>query len=244
MATALELHLTSSTRLGTYTPREWLTAPYATFIGYKPKFTPVDYGGDIAGKPVFQVASLESNAQMEVKYSESFRCGYRFIKRHLNTNKNLHFSVLLHPQSDGPFAFANALSATFRAETFNITFIGNFTGYFIQGSRRWQSIRPVGGRGITIANVGFVSSVDQAPVSFSSLVLICLQIYVCRRRLRQCKGTMPRVTLHTQIFGLWGLVHSNWDVMHRGLSLPPRTSRRTVSISGARNLQPPYTPQI
>jgi hypothetical protein len=67
-------------------------------------------------------------------------------------------------EGDGPFAFANALAATFRVETFNITKTGDLSGYFIQGSQRWQSIKLISGKKLVIQRAGFVSSVDQSPV--------------------------------------------------------------------------------
>lgn len=76
-------------------------------------------------------------------------------------------SGLLNEQADGPYAFANALGATFRVETFNITKSGIFTGYFIQGSQRWQSVKLVKGNGLVLKSLGFRSSVDTTPVSFS-----------------------------------------------------------------------------
>jgi hypothetical protein len=85
----------------------------------------------------------------------------------------------LKAQGDGPFAFANGLSATFRVETFNITKTGDMTGYFIQGSQRWQSIKLVNGKKLVIQRAGFVSSVDQslvchqllAPLSYEYLLI-------------------------------------------------------------------------
>jgi len=75
-------------------------------------------------------------------------------------------------QADGPFAFANTLSATFRVETFNITKTGEYRAYFIQGAQRWQSIRLVRGSGITISKAGFVSSISMQPVS-CPVALVC-----------------------------------------------------------------------
>jgi len=33
----------------------------------------VDYGVDVAGKPVFEISSVSGLAQIEVKYSETYR---------------------------------------------------------------------------------------------------------------------------------------------------------------------------
>jgi hypothetical protein len=32
----------------------------------------VDYGGDVAGKPIFHVQVAEGNSQIEVKYTEAY----------------------------------------------------------------------------------------------------------------------------------------------------------------------------
>ncbi|KAM3065058.1 hypothetical protein ACMFMF_011370 [Clarireedia jacksonii] len=106
----------------------------------------LDYGLDVAGKPTFNITAVEGYAQIEVKYSETF-------------------TGLLSPQSDGPFAFANSLSGTFRVETINITNIGLLTSSFIQGSQRWQSIKLIKGNGLKISTAGFLSSVERTPLS-------------------------------------------------------------------------------
>lgn len=79
---------------------------------------------------------------------------------------------LLKAQGDGPFAFANALAATFRVETFNITQTGDLSGYFIQGSQRWQSIKLISGKKLVIQRAGFISSVDRSPVCDQFRILL------------------------------------------------------------------------
>ncbi|KAJ5753780.1 uncharacterized protein N7511_007933 [Penicillium nucicola] len=106
----------------------------------------LDYGVDVAGKATFEVSEIKGNPQIEVKYSEAF-------------------NGLLVPQSDGPFAFSNALAGTFRIETFNITKIGPLDGFFIQGSQRWQSIKLVKGEKLVIKKIGITPTVDQTPIS-------------------------------------------------------------------------------
>ncbi|RDW84250.1 hypothetical protein BP6252_01840 [Coleophoma cylindrospora] len=105
----------------------------------------LDYGRDVAGYPVFEVAVVEGYAQIEVKYSEAY-------------------NGLLESQGDGPFAFANGLAGTFRVETFNLTHTGNVSSYFIQGSQRWQSITLIKGSYLKLSSVGFKSSVEQTPL--------------------------------------------------------------------------------
>jgi hypothetical protein len=36
-------------------------------------FFPVDYGGDVAGKPTFSVTAVDDYAQIEVKFSEAYK---------------------------------------------------------------------------------------------------------------------------------------------------------------------------
>ncbi|KAH7129839.1 catalytic activity: RhaA is able to hydrolyze alpha-1 [Dactylonectria estremocensis] len=105
----------------------------------------IDYGRVVAGKPRFIITSVTDFAQIEVRYSEAY-------------------IGLENSQGDGPFAFSNGLSATFRVETFNVTENGQFDGFFIQGSQRWQSIRLVRGTGLSIEKAGFVSTIDETPI--------------------------------------------------------------------------------
>lgn len=107
----------------------------------------LDYGKAVAGKPTFEITSIGSSyAQIEVKYTEAF-------------------TGLVETQSDGPYAFSNGLSNTFRVETFNITQPGRLTSYFIQGSQRWQSIKLISGSDLEIATAGFEATVDTSPIS-------------------------------------------------------------------------------
>ncbi|KWU43435.1 hypothetical protein RHOSPDRAFT_35040 [Rhodotorula sp. JG-1b] len=107
----------------------------------------LDYGCDQAGVPFFDVETLSSPyAQIEIKYTESY-------------------NGLLVNQSDGPFPFANGLSSEFRVETLNITQTGELKSFFAQGSQRWQSIKLIYGSGVTMKTVGFISTVDQAPIA-------------------------------------------------------------------------------
>ncbi|KAK4051647.1 hypothetical protein OIV83_002787 [Microbotryomycetes sp. JL201] len=107
----------------------------------------LDYGRDVAGLPVFDVQSLKSPyAQIEVKYTEAFNG--------LKVN-----------YSDGPFAFSNGLANTFRVETFNLTKKGEVVSSLAQGSQRWQSVKLIKGSGVVLKSAGFISTVDEAPLS-------------------------------------------------------------------------------
>lgn len=106
----------------------------------------VDYGCDQAGIPFFDVAELDGDyAQLEIKYTEAYNG--------LKVN-----------YSDGPFPFANGLSAMFRVETLNVTQTGELKSFLVQGSQRWQSVKLIKGSGVVLKTAGFISTVDQAPV--------------------------------------------------------------------------------
>ncbi|ORY82403.1 Six-hairpin glycosidase-like protein [Leucosporidium creatinivorum] len=107
----------------------------------------LDYGADVAGRPVFGIAELSNSyAQIAIKYSEA----YNGLKQNF---------------SDGPYSFANGLSNEFRVETLNITKTGELSSFLVQGSQRWQSIELIKGSGVTLKSAGFISTVDQAPLA-------------------------------------------------------------------------------
>ncbi|GAA6024212.1 hypothetical protein JCM8202_003539 [Rhodotorula sphaerocarpa] len=107
----------------------------------------VDYGCDQAGIPFFDVAELDGDyAQLEIKYTEAYNG--------LKVN-----------YSDGPFPFANGLSAMFRVETLNVTQTGELKSFLVQGSQRWQSVKLIKGSGVVLKTAGFISTVDQAPLA-------------------------------------------------------------------------------
>ncbi|KAJ5640999.1 Six-hairpin glycosidase-like protein [Penicillium herquei] len=167
----------------------------------------LDYGEDVAGKPIFHITSVEGNPQIEVKYTEAFE-------------------GLLSPQGDGPFAFANGLSATFRVETFNITKPGLLKGYFIQGSQRWQSIRLVNEGSLKIKRAGFVSSVDQSPLDslpgyFASSNSTYTDIWALGPRTQQLACYPPDSQTST------------WDITSNGAYVrgqKPASSTRVVNL--------------
>lgn len=99
----------------------------------------LDHGSEVAGTPYFVVDVFNGPAQIEVKYSEEL-------------------SGLENPNSDGPYSFSPSLSNTFRVETFNVTSLGFFESFFIQGGQRWQSIRQLTGGQIAFSEVGLVPS--------------------------------------------------------------------------------------
>ncbi|PQE06496.1 is able to hydrolyze alpha-1 protein [Rutstroemia sp. NJR-2017a WRK4] len=105
----------------------------------------LDYGEERAGHPWFDISSLDNPVQIEVKYTEPF-------------------DGLNNVFSDGPYAFASSLANTFRVETFNVTKVGPFQSYFIQGGQRWQSIRLLTAGSVSFSSVGFISSVDTPDV--------------------------------------------------------------------------------
>lgn len=101
----------------------------------------LDYGSEVAGTPYFVVDVLNGPAQIEVKYSEEL-------------------SGLENPNSDGPYTFTTGLSSSFRVETFNITSLGLFKSFFIQGGQRWQSITQLTGGQIMFSEVGLIPSAE------------------------------------------------------------------------------------
>ncbi|KAJ5929675.1 hypothetical protein N7454_006625 [Penicillium verhagenii] len=114
----------------------------------------VDYGSEVAGYPFFEIESVDAPAQIVVKYSEPYH-------------------GLENVWGDGPYTFATGLSNAVRVETFNITKAGSVTSSLIQGGQRWQSIRLVAGKKVSISRVGFEPSVSVTdtnifPTHFSS----------------------------------------------------------------------------
>lgn len=114
----------------------------------------LDYGGESAGYPFFEVSSLTGAVQIEVKYTEEF-------------------DGLNQPFSDGPFAFSNQLGNTFRVETFNFTSTGRLVAPLLQGGQKWQSLRLLTPGSVSFSAVGFEATVDTVlpgdlPGQFSS----------------------------------------------------------------------------
>lgn len=124
---------------------------------------------------------------------------------------------LLMPNSDGPNAFANGLSATFRVETLNITQTGLLTSSFIQGSQRWQSIKLIKGSGLKISRAGFLSSVTQIPVSSA---LNRIQLSTEKPRFLQQRAILRPAIPRIQISGLWGHAPNNWSALILVLKRP------------------------
>ncbi|PQE11261.1 is able to hydrolyze alpha-1 protein [Rutstroemia sp. NJR-2017a BVV2] len=139
-----------------------IVRPSGVYIGDKPSSSTVpgcqsftlnqigqiatlDYGEERAGHPYFNISSLDNPVQIEVKYTEPF-------------------DGLNNVFSDGPYAFSSSLANTFRVETFNVTNVGPFQSYFIQGGQRWQSIRLLTAGSVSFSSVGFISSVDTPDV--------------------------------------------------------------------------------
>ena len=105
----------------------------------------MDYGGEVAGYPTFDVLSLSRKVQIEVKYAEAFQ-------------------ALFSNFSDGPYPFATGLSNTYRVETFEVTTTGQFEAFLLQGGQRWQSIRLLSPGSIAFSYVGFKASVPVVDV--------------------------------------------------------------------------------
>ncbi|KAJ5724977.1 uncharacterized protein N7483_006334 [Penicillium malachiteum] len=131
------------------------TSPYHEFtLTWDSPYATLDYGAEVAGFPTFEIANIDSPAQIEVKYSEQL-------------------SGLADPFSDGPSLFVASLANSFRVETFNITSPGNLSSELLQGGQRWQSICLLTRNTVTIRSVSFKSSVgvvdtDNLPGSFHS----------------------------------------------------------------------------
>ena len=100
----------------------------------------LDYGSEVAGYPSFDVSSVSGRVQIEVKYAEAFQA--------LSSNF-----------SDGPYPFAVGLSNTYRVETFEVTTVGQFEAFLLQGGQRWQSIHLLTPGSIAFSSVGFKPSV-------------------------------------------------------------------------------------
>lgn len=101
----------------------------------------LDYGHEVAGTPYFSISAVDSPVQLEIRYSEELQ-------------------GLASGNGDGPYAFSQGLSSTFRTETFNITSAAVIRSYFVQGGQRWQSITQLTTGQINIEEVGFEPSVD------------------------------------------------------------------------------------
>ncbi|KAK2602177.1 hypothetical protein N8I77_008730 [Diaporthe amygdali] len=137
------------------------TAPQVQTQQYAPftldDTTPVatlNYGGESAGYPFFEVSSLTEPLQVEVKYTEEF-------------------GGLNQPFSDGPFAYSNQLGNTFRVETFNITTTGRLVAPLLQGGQKWQSLQLLTPGSVSFSQVGFEATIDTVqpedlPGQFSS----------------------------------------------------------------------------
>ncbi|KAF8861031.1 hypothetical protein BDZ45DRAFT_687865 [Acephala macrosclerotiorum] len=114
----------------------------------------LNYGYEVAGCPVFNVAVITGKVQIEVKYSGQF-------------------VGLSQSFSDGPYPFAVALSNSYRVGTFEVTNTGLPQAYFLQGGQRWQSIHLLTNGTITFSNLGFKAliskvDVDELPGGFES----------------------------------------------------------------------------
>ena len=115
----------------------------------------LDYGHEVAGVPWFDVSSLDSPVQVEVKYTEEYR-------------------GLEEPFADGPFLFGNQVGANFRVETLNLTTPGEHEAFLVQGGQRWQSIRLLDDdASVTFSRVGFRATFpnvdpEDEPGQFSS----------------------------------------------------------------------------
>lgn len=137
------------------------SAPQVQTEGYAPftvdETNPVatlDYGGESAGYPFFEVSSLTGSVQVEVKYTEEF-------------------DGLNQPFGDGPFSYSNQLGNTFRVETFNFTSAGRLVAPLLQGGQKWQSLRLLTPGSVSFSAVGFEATVDTVlpgdlPGQFSS----------------------------------------------------------------------------
>jgi len=144
---------------------------------------------------------------------------------------------LLVAQSDGPFAFANGLGATFRVETFNITQPCSLASYFIQGSQRWQSIRLIKGSALTISRAGFASSVSQQHVSAIRMTFMCT-VLICSSLIRS-RVTLQAATPHTLISGIWVRGRSNLSATLLVLSPRLGISPPTEHLFEDKSLQVP-----
>lgn len=114
----------------------------------------LDYGGESAGYPFFEVSSLTGPVQVEVKYTEEF-------------------GGLNQPFSDGPFSYSNQLGNSFRVETFNFTSAGRLVAPLLQGGQKWQSLRLLTPGSVSFSAVGYEATVDTVlpgdlPGKFSS----------------------------------------------------------------------------
>lgn len=137
------------------------SAPQVETEGYAPftlnetnPLATLDYGGESAGYPFFEVSSLTGAVQVEVKYTEEF-------------------DGLNQPFSDGPFSFSNQLGNSFRVETFNFTSAGRLVAPLLQGGQKWQSLRLLTPGSVSFSAVGFEATVDTVlpgdlPGQFSS----------------------------------------------------------------------------
>ncbi|CZR62695.1 related to alpha-L-rhamnosidase A [Phialocephala subalpina] len=105
----------------------------------------LDYGHEVAGYPIFDIAAITGKVQIEVKYTEPF-------------------AGLSQPFSDGPYPYAVTLSNSYRVETFEVTKAGPLQAYLLQGGQRWQSIRLLTNGTITFSNVGFKASISMVDV--------------------------------------------------------------------------------
>jgi hypothetical protein len=137
---------TAETGLSTYNSNQPIT------LSVESPLLTLDYGSNVAGFPVFQVAS--GAGQIEVKYSEAFD----------GLNKQY---------GDGLWTFVSGLMNTFRVETLNLTGPGTFQSALLQGGQRWQTVRLLTASPVVLSLVGFVPTVDIQPTnnlpgSFSS----------------------------------------------------------------------------
>ncbi|KAL4930987.1 putative alpha-L-rhamnosidase C [Aspergillus undulatus] len=163
----------------------------------------LDYGAEVGGYPFLYIHSLSGTVQIEAKYSEA--------KPGLDV-----------PYADGPWAFQNQLSNTFRVETFNITTPGQIKSYFQQGGQRWQSLRLLNhDRNVRICGAGIQSLNERRPVNelpgyFESSNPLYNEIWALGARTVQqaCieKGTAP----------------STWEVTADGVRLRGQQSAQSA----------------
>jgi hypothetical protein len=114
------------------------TKPFTSFTLDSKKNTVavLDYGHEVGGVPFFDVKSLSGPAQIEVKYTEAYE-------------------GLEQPFSDGPLLYGNQLGNNFRIQTLNITKIGRYDVFLVQGGQRWESLRLLTEGSIHFSNAGF-----------------------------------------------------------------------------------------
>lgn len=186
----------------------WTNLSAITLSRTSPVLT-LDFGHEVAGFPYIINQSPAAEAQLELKYAESF-------------------VSLDSPFSDGPWTFSNGLSNSFRVETFNLTTSGRMESFFVQGGQRWMTVQLLTDEELILEEVGFRATsqnveVDKLPGTLNTSNALYSQIFDLGGRVSQAACVDA------------GNAPSTWEITSEGALVRGQTSAQSVLGVSASN---------